>query len=832
MGKNKSNLSSHVKHQEETKGDGASPSQLPPLESSHQSLATSPGLFPSSNVFSLTPLERLFRAITFLATVAVLLFFCTVPVGGDPDMWWQMALGRDIIQRRTLVTDHSLYSWTPASNKQKYCAWIGQLTLYFTHELFGIPGLQILRYLVFLASWLAFLWFAKQRESLWHPLVWILPLLCFLKGMDSATLVKPEMFSYLFFTLLLGFWVLFKQGKASSWRWAYAIPCLMLVWVNTHGAFVFGAIFLFLATVGEFINLLFHYERRLEIPALRHWFIAMLLSAVAIFLTPYGFEYIKVLAISFLEGSKHSFAVVAYISVFNPASAHLRLGELYFTSIALLFTLVCMSLESFRRLVRWILGLYWIVFIPFIILLHLDPARTGTYLQNSTFQGMMAISLVLLGVALIELLREKRFDFSVWLPLAFLGCFSTVYLRAVYLGAVVICFGAFMLVDNLRDRIFFQDQRLRQWIAAGIALFTLSVASLWIFTWYHNPLGYRWTGWGTDCWAPIEEVEYLIQNYPEIKNVGNIYELGGYMIWRFNRERKVLMDPRAFPYDDWFYMYRNWEIAQDWDFVKKFPADAWFISYRFPHIIQWFLRSPDYKLAFYSGGCTLFLKSHIPIPDAPSRMGEGAIHLKSPTRTLEVINLALNLNDYIGVKRCLQALSQQQGATAQNAREALKAYLHGQFAFQTGDYPTAIAKLQEARRSGVIANDALLAQAYFHVGQQLWSAGKDREAYLHFCEAEKLNRTNFETIYNTALTAWQLYIANGSVPASEWKDRLERLVREGTAVASTDAYKKALEVSQAILHGEWQGRPPLLQMNREPTPLTPVQQELLPFLMQ
>ena len=47
----------------------------------------------------------------------------------DGDLFWHMAYGQQMLDRGTLVPDHTLYSWMPTSNHSIYCAWVSELLL-------------------------------------------------------------------------------------------------------------------------------------------------------------------------------------------------------------------------------------------------------------------------------------------------------------------------------------------------------------------------------------------------------------------------------------------------------------------------------------------------------------------------------------------------------------------------------------------------------------------------------------------------------------------------------------------------------------------------------
>ena len=107
-----------------------------------------------------------FNSTTAASYVAIGIVFITIAFMGagpvtDGDLWWQMAYGRFMVENRTLIPDHSVFSWTFASNTQIYNAWIAELALYWIHAVAGLPGLFALRYLAMMFPVVLLIWVGK-----------------------------------------------------------------------------------------------------------------------------------------------------------------------------------------------------------------------------------------------------------------------------------------------------------------------------------------------------------------------------------------------------------------------------------------------------------------------------------------------------------------------------------------------------------------------------------------------------------------------------------------------------------------------------------------------
>ena len=177
----------------------------------------------------------------------------------DGDTFWHMVYGSQMVDRGSLRVDHSQFSWMPASNEIIYCAWTGELLFLAVWKCFGIAGLFALRYAAVLAILALMAIYAYRQRLLARPEIWLVLLVTMLASV-VATMPKPEMLSLVLWNALVFCWfeLLERSGGQGGRRsgnllpWIYAMPCIVLVWVNTHGAFILAAPFILIATVGVF----------------------------------------------------------------------------------------------------------------------------------------------------------------------------------------------------------------------------------------------------------------------------------------------------------------------------------------------------------------------------------------------------------------------------------------------------------------------------------------------------------------------------------------------------------------------------------------------------
>jgi len=71
-----------------------------------------------------------------------------------------------MVEQRTPVPDHSIYSLTPADNKAVKCNWTADILLYLMHKAGGLPLLFAFRYLCMLfLLWLIWLYAGRVGQG-------------------------------------------------------------------------------------------------------------------------------------------------------------------------------------------------------------------------------------------------------------------------------------------------------------------------------------------------------------------------------------------------------------------------------------------------------------------------------------------------------------------------------------------------------------------------------------------------------------------------------------------------------------------------------------------
>jgi hypothetical protein len=313
-------------------------------------------------------LKRIFSFPVMLGALLVAAIF--VPLRNfylDPDVWWHVKVGETILSSHHWPTTDP-YSFTAQGTPWMAYEWLGEVVLAAAHRLAGLQGLMALDLLIagaVLSALYAYVSLRSGNSKAAFVVCTVMLPLAYL----SFTL-RPQMLGYLFLILTMLALERFRQGRAGT---LWFLPLLFLVWVNTHGTFIFGLGALGLYWVSGLIRLdrgnvqsrLWTAGERVRIA------LVFMLCLIAITITPYGTR----LAAYPFDMAFAQPINVANIQEWQPMLFNLLFGKI-FLALIILFVLAQVTLRPTWRpeeLVLFFIGMgmaclhvrFVLLFVPF-----------------------------------------------------------------------------------------------------------------------------------------------------------------------------------------------------------------------------------------------------------------------------------------------------------------------------------------------------------------------------------------------------------------------------------------------------------------------------------
>ena len=228
------------------------------------------------------------RAFSFPAMLGALLvagvFVARRGFDVDPDLWWHIKAGQDILRTHHWPTTDP-YSFTVAGHPWMAAEWLGDVLFATVERVGGLRGLEALLIVLAAAVMLALYAFATLRSG--NSKAGFVTSTVLLILATANFNLRPQMLGYLFVILTLIALERFRQGMP---RALWFLPPLFLVWVNTHGSWEIGLGVIFVYWISGLKELrIGGIETHRWKPAERlRLALVFLLCLTAIGITPYG----------------------------------------------------------------------------------------------------------------------------------------------------------------------------------------------------------------------------------------------------------------------------------------------------------------------------------------------------------------------------------------------------------------------------------------------------------------------------------------------------------------------------------------------------------------
>lgn len=186
------------------------------------------------------------QLLSWLLPLLLMLLLTHVPA--DPDMWWHLRNGQEMVQlRRILLEDR--FSYTRYGAPWVNVFWLSDLLLYGIYRVSSYFGLAFFAALVGAILFTLFYQRAKATPYLSALLVLLLAI-----AIAPFWSVRPQILSFLLLACL--------SIRLEHWRFeprpAPWLLLLFLLWANLHGGFIWGYLYLLAFLSGELL------ERRLR----------------------------------------------------------------------------------------------------------------------------------------------------------------------------------------------------------------------------------------------------------------------------------------------------------------------------------------------------------------------------------------------------------------------------------------------------------------------------------------------------------------------------------------------------------------------------------------
>ncbi|MGA7828424.1 MAG: hypothetical protein WCA04_12220 [Geobacteraceae bacterium] len=275
---------------------------------------------------------------------------------GDCDTGYHIRAGEWILSHLS-VPHHDMFSFRTPPLPWTAHEWLSEIIMALIHSAFGLTGLSVFfAGILALVSLLLFRMLKKEGNNI---LVAVFLVLLATISSQIHWLARPHVFSFLLF--LLWYWILEEYRQHGTNR-LYLLPPIMLLWVNLHGGFLAGFMFLAIYLAGDLPNCFSQdsEDRRIARQRLRALSITTAICVPVACINPNGFHILlfpfhlvsnklimdnvtEFLSPNFHEPSPFKYLILGLVAILAFSRSRLRLVE-----ILLLLVFLNMSLYSVR----------------------------------------------------------------------------------------------------------------------------------------------------------------------------------------------------------------------------------------------------------------------------------------------------------------------------------------------------------------------------------------------------------------------------------------------------------------------------------------------------
>jgi hypothetical protein len=217
-----------------------------------------------------------------LAIFTTMLIAAIQPVT-DPDFWWHLTTGNWILSHHT-IPHQDLFTFTVSGHRWITHEWLGEIGLAALYALGRLPLVSLVLGAVTAAGF-AFVYLSIDRR-----VSFVLRGLVLALGVAAANPIWGPRIQMITFALsaLTYLWVKrFCEGRS---RALYALPLVVLLWVNLHAGFILGYAIVGVALVVEGARYLMRRPAAMPLARLKAMLAVLLASIAVAIINPNGWD--------------------------------------------------------------------------------------------------------------------------------------------------------------------------------------------------------------------------------------------------------------------------------------------------------------------------------------------------------------------------------------------------------------------------------------------------------------------------------------------------------------------------------------------------------------
>lgn len=230
-------------------------------------------------------------SVEIVTALAVSLYFlyCSLEHPFQPDLYYLIKCGEEFWKTKGIIEPYP-FSWVPPECTVPWInfQWLAHLIAWFLYSLWGLYAMTIFKTVLYGVGYFLMFHHARRNYGTLAALLSLFPAILIGK---TYFMERAMVFTSLFFPILAYLLFTIERTSLRCYHWI-VFPAVFAIWVNVHGGFLPGLVFLIPAfiwlSVRDFIKLKGSPGRLSTAISLSAVWILCLLATV--FITPYGMK--------------------------------------------------------------------------------------------------------------------------------------------------------------------------------------------------------------------------------------------------------------------------------------------------------------------------------------------------------------------------------------------------------------------------------------------------------------------------------------------------------------------------------------------------------------
>lgn len=185
----------------------------------------------------------------------------------DTDFFWHLKTGEWVWTHKAVPT-HDIFSWLRFDTNMEWFAheWLSEVIFYLIYQGVGYIGLILLP--AFICLFIVYFLYTTNKEYFKRNIIlFFLWIGLFLYQIQSFTVARPQVFSYVFLTITI--YILTKY-RTQETKLIWLLPIISVLWVNMHGgSFSVLYVLIIITMLSGIFNFKFQRIRGYKLPKIK-----------------------------------------------------------------------------------------------------------------------------------------------------------------------------------------------------------------------------------------------------------------------------------------------------------------------------------------------------------------------------------------------------------------------------------------------------------------------------------------------------------------------------------------------------------------------------------